>query len=273
MLGAHTVPGCRGARPRRRAATRGCCRRSAGRSRSAPMIDGPPRVLIDHDEPDVAEEVHRRAPPLAGSRSRSATAGRSALAIRWWGRSCASGRDCGGSAIPSRSRRSSSPSSVSRCRWPQVGPSPAGWSTLRENRARWAPAVPDRCSGSPTLRYRAPRAAVGVTGARAALPVRGGPGLRRRPDLVAPGPMPPRQRGAAAAGCARFPAWDRGPWRTCACGCSAIRMRCRPAIWCCDVRWRTASRRQITRMAEAWRPWRSYAVLLLWASAAAGAFS
>lgn len=114
------------------------------------------------------------------------------------------------------------------------------------------------------------RSAAGVTGARAGFIFAAARAFADDPDLAVPGPQPAEQIDTSVARLLRLP--GVGPWTA-----SYLRMRLLgdPDAWPAeDLVLRRAlgnrSPREITALAEAWRPWRSYAVVALWTSPGAG---
>ena len=117
------------------------------------------------------------------------------------------------------------------------------------------------------------QAAIGVTGSRARSLLAMSRAFADDPDLARPGPQSAEQRDASCRRLAVLP--GVGPWTV-----AYLRLRLLDdpdALPAGDLVLRRAlagiSPADLTAAAEAWRPWRSYAVFLLWASAAAGAFS
>ena len=268
MIGAHTVPGAeeldlREGRYARLLPT------SAGPMKITLLTDVPPRVVIDHDEAEVVEAAMacvghwldldhdpRRlaglhADPVVGPELRRRPGLRQigypvafeAVVLTILGQqvSLAAGRTFAGRLVA------------------RYGlPGPGG---LRQF------PTPGRLADLPVAELRA---AVGVTGARARFLSAAAQAFADAPGLVAPGPQSAASTEASAARLLALP--GVGPWTV-----AYLRMRLLgdpDAFPAGDLVLRRAlanrSAAEVTGMAEAWRPWRSYAVVALWTSEAAG---
>ncbi len=109
---------------------------------------------------------------------------------------------------------------------------------------------------------------VGVTGARARSLLATARAFAENPRLAEPGPLSAARRDHCAADLAALP--GVGPWTV-----AYLQLRLlgdRDALPAGDLVLRRAlggiPAVEVTRMAERWRPWRSYAVFSLWAEAA-----
>ena len=261
MIGAHTVPGTEEPRPRRgnvrpagadhrRVRSRSNCARTAGRACWSTMPDAAVaeevvaglRHWLDLDH-DPATLSPLRADPVRGAAAGSPTghpAGRLSAGVR-------------GGAVDH----------------PRPAGVPGRRPNLRRPAGRLATASPGPavCGGSraptgwPSTSAADLQSVVGVTGARARSLLATARAFADDPRSGRTGPAVGRPaRRTAPRIWRRSPASGRGPWRTCGCACSAIGMRF-PAG---DLVLRRAlggiPAVEVTRMAERWRPWRSYAV-------------
>lgn len=268
MIGAHTVPGAeeldlRAGRYARLLPT------SAGPLKITLLTDQPPRMVIDDTDPSVAETVMARVghwldldhdpgrlaglypdpvvgPELTqrpGLRQIGYPVAFEAVLLTILGQqvSLAAGRTFAGRLVA------------------RYGiPGPGG--------LRQFPTA-ERLAELPVAELRA---AVGVTGARAHFLSAASRAFADDPDLASPGPQSALDIEAAAARLLALP--GVGPWTV-----AYLRMRLLgdpDAFPAGDLVLRRAlanrSAAEVTAMAEAWRPWRSYAVVALWTSARAG---
>lgn len=268
MIGAHTVPGAEvldlaAGRYARLLPT------PAGPVEITLHVDHPPRVVVEHHDSEVVEQIMHRvrhwldldhdprrlAPllddPVLGPELRARPGLRrigypvafEALALTVLGQqvSLAAGRTFAGRLTASYGE-----------------PGPGG--------LRQFPTA-ERLAEVPIEELRS---AVGVTGARAGFLSSAARAFAEDPDLAVAGPHPVQQIDAYTDQLLALP--GVGPWTA-----AYLRMRLLgdPDAWPAgDLVLRRAlgnrSAREVTVMAEVWRPWRSYAVVALWTSAGAG---
>jgi AraC family transcriptional regulator, regulatory protein of adaptative response / DNA-3-methyladenine glycosylase II len=268
MIGAHTVPGAEeldhaAGRYARLLPT------PAGPVKITVAIDDPPRVLIDSDDPEVAAVLLRR--------------------LRHWldldhdpqRLAVLHGDPTVGPELRRRPglRRIGYPGAFEAVILTILGQQvslAAGRTFAGRLTATYGESGPGGLRQFPTAERLAEapvaelRAAVGVTGARAGFLSAAARAFVEQPDLVTPGPLSAKQIEEAAARLLALP--GVGPWTA-----AYLRMRLLgdPDAWPAgDLVLRRAlqnrSPQEITALAEAWRPWRSYAVVALWTSAGAG---